>query len=51
MNKIAAALVSSFLLCAGSAVNAQDAMSKDAMSHDTMSKDAMSHDAMSKVAK
>ena len=42
MNKLAAALISAFLMCAGSAVYAQDAMSKDAMSHDAMSKDAMS---------
>ena len=44
MNKIAAALVSAFLMCTGSAVYAQDAMSKDAMSHDAMSHDAMSKD-------
>ena len=34
MNKLAAALISACLMCAGSAVYAQDAMSKDAMSHD-----------------
>ena len=32
MNKLAAALISACLMCAGSVVYAQDAMSKDAMS-------------------
>ena len=32
MNKLAAGLISAFLMCAGAAVYAQDAMSKDAMS-------------------
>ena len=40
MNKLAAALISACLMCAGSAVYAQDAMSKDAMSHDTSGVDA-----------
>ena len=46
MTKLAAALISACFMCAGSAVYAQDAMSKDAMSKDAMSRDAMSRDAM-----
>ena len=48
MNKLATALMTACLVCAGSAVYAQDAMSKDAMSKDAMSKDAMSKDEMKK---
>ncbi|TMH79856.1 MAG: pentapeptide MXKDX repeat protein [Betaproteobacteria bacterium] len=48
MNKLATALMTACLVCAGSAVYAQDAMSKDAMSKDAMSKDAVSKDEMKK---
>lgn len=38
MNKFAAAVMTACLMCAGSVVYAQDAMSKDAMSKDEMKK-------------
>ena len=53
MNRLAVAMISALLMCAGSAVYAQDAMSKaatpkDAMSHDAMSADSGSKDSMAK---